>query len=684
MAGQTIGSIYADLKLSAKGVSDEVEEATSQGTEDGAKLSKKAKSNLEDGVKSSTTAGMKSGLNKASVGILAGAAVIGTGLYKIGESYDNAMDSLRVGTGLTGDALNDVYDISKKISTQVPNDIADIATVTGDLNTRLGLTGDTLETVGSQILELGNISGVEVDIAGVSGALSAFKIEGEGVSGALDYLFQVSQATGVGVNELAIGAANVAPAMQALGFSFQDTAALVGQMDKAGLDSNATMMSMQKGLIKLATDGEAPQEAFTRITAEIQALVDVGDTAAAIDLAGGVFGTKGAVDFVGAVQTGKLNLDDMQGSMGATQDTILGLAEETRSSGESMKIAMNKAMDAIEPLASSFFEGLSDAITKLSPYLDEFSAWFKENQATIKIVAGIVAGLAAGILVMNAGLWLYAGVVKAISIATKIWTGLQWLWNIAMNANPIGIIILAVAALIGIGYLLWKNWDTIWDSIGATMRSSGEYFSSIWNTIYETVGGVISSIGSFFTNLWTGVWDGIIAVRSGIINVITSIWDAVVGFGKGVGNVFMSIVGGIVNGIIWLLNSFPRGINMLFDSIRSFSVNLPLGMGSIGFGWLPTVPVIPSVQVPQLADGGIAKAKSGGQLVQIAEGGYNEAVIPLKPGALDGLMTDGNNGNSGTKFEQTFNINEVGDGESTARKLARQALWTGAKIQVAV
>ena len=49
----------------------------------------------------------------------------------------------------------------------------------------------------------------------------------------------------------------------------------------------------------------------------------------------------------------------------------------------------------------------------------------------------------------------------AITTATKAWTAAQWLWNAAMNANPIGLMITAIAGLIAIGYLLWKNWDKI-------------------------------------------------------------------------------------------------------------------------------------------------------------------------------------------------------------------------------
>lgn len=69
---------------------------------------------------------------------------------------------------------------------------------------------------------------------------------------------------------------------------------------------------------------------------------------------------------------------------------------------------------------------------------------------------------------LDAGkLALYYGKQIAITAATKAWTAAQWLWNAAMSANPIGLIIAAIAAAIAIGYLMYKNWDKIkawWDS----------------------------------------------------------------------------------------------------------------------------------------------------------------------------------------------------------------------------
>lgn len=75
-------------------------------------------------------------------------------------------------------------------------------------------------------------------------------------------------------------------------------------------------------------------------------------------------------------------------------------------------------------------------------------AW---NVATL-IGRGIISGVQ----------WVAHGArLLAVAVVTKAVTAAQWLWNVAMMANPIGLIIAGIAALIGVGVLLVKNWEWI-------------------------------------------------------------------------------------------------------------------------------------------------------------------------------------------------------------------------------
>lgn len=331
-------------------------------------------------------------------GVLAAGAVVGgvvaafAGLYQVGGIFDDVSDTIRAGTGATGDALAGLEEDARAVATTVPTSFEAAGATVADLNTRLGLSGSTLQTVAGQYLEAGRILGEEVDVQSTSAAFNAFRIEGDAVSGAMDTLFQVSQATGVGMNTLAGTVQSQAPAMQALGFSFEETAALAGGLDRAGLNTTQVMASMSRGLVTLARDGEAPQEAFRRVTGEIEAMVAQGDTAGAIDLAAGIFGTRGATQFVGAVQSGNVALGDLMGGLSTSGDTILGTARETMDFAEAWTIVKNRGLEAIAPLSSAVFSGLGQAMLWVSDNMGRLPGLFAPVMPLVMMIGSAFSG----------------------------------------------------------------------------------------------------------------------------------------------------------------------------------------------------------------------------------------------------------------------------------------------------
>ena len=91
----------------------------------------------------------------------------------------------------------------------------------------------------------------------------------------------------------------------------------------------------------------------------------------------------------------------------------------------------------------------------ISPYVQRISAWISRNKeltGTIVKVAAVLAGLALGISAIAFTIGIYQ---KAVVIAQAA----QWLWNAAMAANPIGLIIIGVAALIALIVQVVRKWD---------------------------------------------------------------------------------------------------------------------------------------------------------------------------------------------------------------------------------
>ena len=505
----------------------------------------------------------------------AGAMAAGAFLYKVGEVFDDVADTIRVGTGATGDALDGLVDSAKRVGQNVPASFEQVGTTVADVNTRMGLSGETLETVAAQYLEAGRILGEDVDINKTSAAFNAFGIEGEAVVGAMDHLFQVSQATGVGMNDLATVVGVNAPAMKQLGFSFEETAVLAGELDKAGLNSNKMMAAMSKGMVTLAKDGEAPQEAFKRVVGEIQGFIASGDEAAALELAGKVFGTKGAPQFIDALASGRVNLDDLTKAAGQTSDSILDVGAETMDFAEAWQLFKNNVLVWLEPMGAAVFGALGtwmgiavDAVgafmdawgradgtitqggllgfmealaarvqevygwfqNSLIPALAAFGGWVQQNSSWLGFLAVTLgaAGAAVGILVGAFKAW--AAVTKAVAAAKLLLTAGFAKLNAVMAANPVGIVIVVLAALVAAAIYAYTQFDWFrqvvdgaWNGIKAAAQAAWE---GVIRPVFEAIGTWITgTLVPAFMNFWQGV---IVPAWAGISAAIAAAWNGVI------------------------------------------------------------------------------------------------------------------------------------------------------------
>jgi phage-related minor tail protein len=599
---------------------------------------------------------------KGAIGVAAvGAAVVAgfKGLYEVGAVFDDVTDTIRTGTGLQGEALDGLVDVAKQVGNQVPAQFDQIGTTVADLNTRLGLSGDTLTTVASQYLEAGRILGEEVDVKKTSAAFSAFRIEGDEVAGAMDTLFQVSQATGVGMNDLASGVQRTAPALQALGFGFEDSVALLGSLDKAGLNSQQMMGALSKGLVTLAKDGEEPQAAFQRVTGELQGFIDEGDKAGALNLASKIFGTRGASQFVGAIESGVLSMDDLMAATGATGDTILGVGAETADAAEQWQVLKNKALTALEPIGTALFTALGDGLGFINQLLDgaDFSMFgellgylsplgiiFKALQPLLpEIMATLGPALQQ---VMAAMLPVLQTVVGTFSeLLASVLPPL--LPIITMLADLIGQVLLAVTPLlpplIQLVSAIFPILASVVSALMPVFQGVVNMLSTILIPVVEMLVDVLGGVVEFLTGVFTGDWE---KAWNGILSIFEGIWN-------GLGDVFI----GVLNGVIDLINGFLGGLN----EVGNWVSDMTGGAIDINFG-----------QIPHLAEGATILPRRGGTLAVLAEAGRAETVVDtglLNRALEEGLDGAGRGGNVQVDVHPAAGMDEVTIGKIAASEI---------------
>ena len=131
-------------------------------------------------------------------------------------------------------------------------------------------------------------------------------------------------------------------------------------------------------------------------------------------------------------------------------------------------------------------------------------------------IAPVISGIVGAIVAFKVAVFAINTVMNAWAIVQGICTAAQWALNVAMTANPVGIIIVAIGALIAIGVALWMNWDSVCAWCKQAFQAVGDFFVSVG-----------TSIGSFFVGLWTGIKDTAVGVWNGITGFLSGAWNTI-------------------------------------------------------------------------------------------------------------------------------------------------------------
>lgn len=188
--------------------------------------------------------------------------------------------------------------------------------------------------------------------------------------------------------------------------------------------------------------------------------------------------------------------------------------------------------------------------------------WLIDNGETILSVA---VGIGAAFVTWNVANMItgLVGAWNAYKVATEGATVAQWLLNAAQNANPVGIVVAAVAGLVTALVTLWHTnegfrnsvigiWENIkqafssaWTAIKGVWDQAKPFFSGIWNGIKA----VFSAVKAVLSGDFEGAWNAIKSVWSGVTSFFSGIWQQIKGVFSGAFSAFLEIGRNIVNGI---------------------------------------------------------------------------------------------------------------------------------------
>ena len=158
---------------------------------------------------------------------------------------------------------------------------------------------------------------------------------------------------------------------------------------------------------------------------------------------------------------------------------------------------------AVSEAKESIGAALIPVIEKFLPYLTELGGWLQENTTLFLVIAGAVGGLAGTILALNAAMKVWSAIQTIVN-------GLTAVWNFLLNANPIGLVVIAVAALIAIFIVLEKKFGVI---------------TKTWEALVDAFKIGKDAIVDFFEGMATAI----VSAFKTAFNAVASIWNNTVG-----------------------------------------------------------------------------------------------------------------------------------------------------------
>lgn len=316
----------------------------------------------------------------AGVGKAAATAVAvgGGALLALGTRFDDAKDTIIVGTGASGAALDGLMGDFRAVAASVPSGLGDVGTAIADINTRLDLSGKPLQDMAGRMLNLSRITKTDLstNIANITRVFGDAGVAAEDQAKGLDAIFEATKRTGISLDRLTTLTVNYGAPMRQLGFSFDESLAILGKWEKEGVNIETVMGGMRQGLGKLARAGEEPAQAFQRIVDEI---ANAGSAGEANKLALEAFGQRAGPDMAAAIREGRFEIGDMvaalENSGGALDDAVT----RTNDWRQSLGILKNKALLKLGPVADKAFQAVTRGVEMASPYLEAFAGWLGDR-----------------------------------------------------------------------------------------------------------------------------------------------------------------------------------------------------------------------------------------------------------------------------------------------------------------
>ena len=558
-------------------------------------------------------------------------AALGGVALKVGADFDTAMSQVAATMGVTVDDIQDLRDFA----IQMGSTTAFSATQAAEGLNYMALAGysaDEAMEMLPTVLNLAAAGNIELASASdmVTDAQSALGLSTEETVTLIDQMAAASSTTNTSVEQLGSAILTIggtakmmnggtAELAQTLGILADNgikgseggtalrnillslsapTEKAAGFLDELGVsafDAEGNMRPMQDtmGDLKKALDNLSSEEEKTYFLANIFNKRDLKSVNALLgtdaerweEVAGAIGNAGGAAE-----QMAETQLDNMQGSL-----TLL-------------KSALEGAGIAVSDVLAPAVRKIAELLTRL---VDKFNNLSPKAQKIIVVVGGIVAAIGPLLVIIGVLASAIGSIISVIGVVGPAIAGLM--------SGALLPIVGAIAAVIAIGVLLYKNWDKIKAKALELKTKVVTTFNNLKKNVATTWNNIKTAVTTAVTNMASAVRTKIDSLKSSVASKFQAIKTAITDpISKA-----KETIRGIIDKIKGL---FPLNVGKIFSNIKLPKIQITKGEAPWGIGGKGTAPTISLDWVNWYAKGGIFNSPA---IIGVGDNRAGEAVVPL-------------------------------------------------------
>ena len=551
-----------------------------------------------------------SGAGQKMLPVTAAVTGLGTAAVTTAANFESSMSQVQATMGITKESMStldgqsvNTMDALSNLAQEMGASTAFSATECAEALNYLALAGydtqemaDTLPTV----LNLAAAGGIDLASASdmVTDAMSALGMKTSEADKMVDQMAKTASTTNTSVAQLGEGILTIGATAKSVKGGTAELNTALGILANNGIKGaeggthlRNIILSLQNPTDKAAGslkqlgvsvyDSEGNMRSMNDILGDLNKSMDGMTSEEKANIISTIF-NKTDLSSVNALLANTGNTwDELQASI-ENSGGAAGQMADTQLDNLQGQLTLLKS--ALEGLAISFGQLLMPAIKTIVGWVQKFVDWLNGMDEGTKKVVVTIALLAAAlgpVLIIVGKVISAVGtivtVVPKIAGAIKVVKGAFAALNTTMLANPIVLIIAAIAALVAAFIYLWNNcdgfrqfWINLWENVKqvavAVWEGLKTFFASAWQAISATASAVWGGIKSFFSMIWNGIktiFSTVVEVIKTIITTYFNIYKTII---TTVFNAIKTVITTVWNGIKTVITTVVTGIQTFLST----------------------------------------------------------------------------------------------------------------------